>query len=57
MKKEKQVSEYIRKSGFYEEDNQVRIRKFSLRARKIIMWFILSSIFFVIIIFILFGVL
>ena len=56
MREDKQVPENMHKSDSYEED-KVRVRKFSLRARKIIMWCILSSIFFVIIIFILFGVL
>ncbi len=56
MREDNQVSKNAHKLDSYEED-KVRIRKFSLRARKIIMWFILSSIFFVIIVFILFGVL
>ncbi len=39
------------------DERKVRIRKFSPLARKVIIWFVLSSIFLVIIIFILFGVL
>ncbi len=39
------------------DERRVRIRKFSPLARKVIIWFVLSSIFLVIIVFILFGVL